>query len=82
MSRKKTGFDGDEHEDEDDNDGEVDDYDGGDGDNKSFQVQQQRMCVPSASSRITGSVAMLCIYWKDGARERWVCCIAGPSLRA
>ena len=45
----KTGSDGDEHEDEDDNDGKVDDYDGGDGDNKSFQVQQQRMCVPSAS---------------------------------
>ena len=41
--------DGDEDDDEDDNDSKADDYDGGDGDDKSFQVQQQRTYLSSAS---------------------------------
>ena len=41
--------DSDEEDDEDDNDSKADAYDGGDGDDKSFQVQQQRTYLSSAS---------------------------------
>ena len=41
--------DSDKEDDEDDNDSKADDYDGGDGDDKSFQVQQQRTYLSSAS---------------------------------